>query len=365
MAKTLLGIDLGADRLKLSLMKGGQIKKTAIEPVPESLVKEGRIVSIETAAELIKSTMKKNGISASDCAFVLSSENIYIRNITMPIMSHDQLLYNIPFEFRDYISNDLKDYIFDYAMISTPEELAIAQANALAAEENEEGEDKPSNDMFGASDYDEVKGAAMELTAVVAPKELINETNMLAKKLGMNLKVAAPPVSAFSNIIRHYEKLNPSEYGVKREYCILDFGYNSIRMYMFKSDTHNVTRVLEIGLSSVDQAIADAHNVDIHLAHTYLLTNHEDCQNSEVCKNAFNTIAIELMRALNFYRFSNPDSKLEDIYMCGGGSVITSLRESIGEMLDLQIHPATELLSELNLTLESNNAMLAIGIAVE
>ena len=74
-----------------------------------------------------------------------------------------------------------------------------------------------------------------------------------------------------------------------------------------------VTRVLEIGMSSLDQVISEAYSVDVHLAHTYLISNYEDCQSKEYCMNAYGNMTVELMRALNFYRFSNPDSHLEDI----------------------------------------------------
>ena len=44
--------------------------------------------------------------------------------------------------------------------------------------------------------------------------------------------------------------------------------------------------------------------------------------------NAYSNIAVELMRALNFYRFSNRDSALEHMWLCGGGAVIEPLGEA-------------------------------------
>lgn len=107
-----------------------------------------------------------------------------------------------------------------------------------------------------------------------------------------------------------------------------------------------VSRVLEAGLSSLDEVIADEYNIDVHLAHTYLLTNHDNCQNKERCVNAFENISIKLMRALNFYLFNNPDSRLEDIWLCGGGAMIEALKEALLRHLNLKIHRAEELLPE-------------------
>lgn len=329
MAKAILGIDIGYDSMKLALVNGKQVRKTAIIPMPQSLVREGRVVSTETMGELLRRSMRENGIRCSDAALALPNETVYIRGITMPRMTVDQLNYNLPFEFRDYITEELKDYVFDFAMYPS----------------SGDGESE----------------SGMELMAVAAPRSLLDESREFLHKAGLKLVKAAPTVSCYQSLIRAREARTGD---VGREYCILDLGFQSIRMYMFRSDRHMVTRVLEIGLSSLDQVIAEAHSVDIHLAHTYLLNNYENCQSEEACINAYGNITIELMRALNFYRFSNPDSHLEDVWICGGGAVISPLLQSIRDTLDLNLHPAADLLP--GGAVENDNALLqAIGITMD
>lgn len=364
MAKTVLGIDIGSDRVKLALCKGGQIKKIAVETIPENIVKGGQVVSIETMSEVIRDVCKKNGISASQASVVLSSDRIFTRNVTMPLMNHDQLLYNLPFEFRDYLDDDMKNYVYDYAMISSIEEIEAAMEKSKEEEAKEADEDTNKKGAFSVETEYGSTGLSMELTAVVAPRDLLDDTQLMIKKAGMKLYKAAPPVSSFAAIIRHYEKAKELT-GKGNEYCILDLGYTNIRMYMYKGDAINVSKILEIGLSGLDQTIADMYGVDVHLAHTYMMTNHNNCCESEACLNAYNSIAGELMRAMNFYRFSNPDSQLNDIWMCGGGSILDPLRKVIGELLDMNIHPATELLEDTKIDIDDNRALLAIGAALE
>ena len=59
MAKTILGVDIGHDQLKLALVKSGRVLKTASAPMPENLLREGRITSRESMADLLRSTMKE------------------------------------------------------------------------------------------------------------------------------------------------------------------------------------------------------------------------------------------------------------------------------------------------------------------
>ena len=346
MAKTYLGIDIGYDSLKLALVNKGIVRKTAVVPMPQNLIREGRVVSTETMGELIRRTMKEHGLRCSNAALALANETVFIRGVTMPVMTVDQLNYNLPFEFRDYITDELKDYYYDYAVVS------------ITDPETEKSEEAGENPPAG----DSGEGAVMELMAVAAPKSLVEESKQMLHRAGLKLVKAAPTVCAFQALIRAN---TPKDQEALQEYCILDLGYQSIRMYMFRGDRHMVTRVLELGMSSLDQGIAEAYSVDVHLAHTYLLTNYEDCQSKEYCMNAYGTITVELMRALNFYRFSNPDSHLDDIWICGGGACIKPLQQSIAETLDLKIHTASELIPG-GQSVEQDYALLqAIGITLE
>jgi type IV pilus assembly protein PilM len=268
-------------------------------------------------------------------------------------MTVDQLVYNLPFEFRDYITEELKDYVFDYAMISTPEEILQEE------EETPEGEQNQEN--AGEQDDEENMGTTMELLACAAPRSLVKESRDLLRKAGLRMAKAAPAVSAYTTLIRRLEKREEG-YG---EYCILDLGYQAVRMYMFRGDRHIVTRNLEIGLSALDQALADAYNVDVHLAHTYLLNNFDNCQEKPACVGAYGNIAVELMRALNFYRFSNPDSQINDIWLCGGGAVIAPLRQAIADTLDLQIHQAADLVPGGDKLENCYELVQAIGVAMD
>lgn len=336
MAKKIIGIDIGYDSLKLVLADGGHIKKAVSVPMPEQLIRDGRAVSPEAMAELIRSTMKENGMRCSRAALVLPSEVGFIRNVVMPQMTTEQLLYNLPYEFRDYITDELKNYVFDYAMISTPEEMdegTVAGFDAV-----DDAPDPVSGDLPETK-----KHRVMELMAVAAPKSYMEESAAMLRKAGLKLVKAAPAVCSYISLIRKLDDRYRPEGG---EYCILDLGYQSIRMHIFKGDRHEVTRVLENGLSVLDSILADAYNVDPHLAHTYLLSNYDDCQNKPVCTGTFDNIAVDLKRAINFYSFSNPESRLNDLWLCGGGAVIASLRAAMQNNLDVRLHPASELAGE-------------------
>jgi type IV pilus assembly protein PilM len=127
-----------------------------------------------------------------------------------------------------------------------------------------------------------------------------------------------------------------------------------------------VTRVLEFGLKNIDDLIAEQMGVDVHLAHNYFISNYEDCQKQEYCVNAYNNIAVELARALNFYHFSNPDSTLSDVWLCGGGAAIEPLREAIRTNLEnMKLHEAGELVHGSKGIDDWHRYLAAVGITME
>ena len=356
MAKTIVGVDIGYDNMKIALVQGRKVLRAVSVPMPKQLVRDGYIVSAESMGELIRNTMRENGIRTKSAAFVIPSENVFVKNVTMPVMTEDQLVYNLPFEFRDYITGEIRDYVFDYALLS---DLPGGSSPAKKKKKKDDGDSvKWMEEEISNPD----EAPRMELLAVSAPREYMEETRGIMRKAGVRLDKAAPPVCAYIQLIRmHQEQTGLTD----EEYCILDLGYQSIRMHMYKGDRYMVTRVLDMGLSVLDEVISEGMNVDIHLAHTYLMTNYEDCQHREECENAYANIAMELMRVLNFYRYSNRDSNINDVWLCGGGAVIEPLREAIGEALDMEVHSASEMIPGGKEIENCNSFVQAIGIAVD
>ena len=93
--KTVLGVDLGNDRLKLALMKDGRVKKAVNIPMPENMMRDGRVTSPDAMADLIRAAVKQNHLWATRAALVLPDEPLYLRTLFMPPMNEEQLRKSI------------------------------------------------------------------------------------------------------------------------------------------------------------------------------------------------------------------------------------------------------------------------------
>ena len=114
MSKKMIGIEIGADTLKLAQVKNGKILSMAAERMPDHLVSEGRVTAPATMSKFLKEAMKATGIKGRECAFVLPPQMVVSQRLTMPVMSAAELKLNLPFEFKDYVGRNTDDYTFDY-----------------------------------------------------------------------------------------------------------------------------------------------------------------------------------------------------------------------------------------------------------
>lgn len=345
---TILGIDVGQSRLKMALVSNGIVKKTAAAKMPEGIMNNGRPEPISMVSELIKETMKEHGIRASHAAIVLPSSNVFVKHIEMPMMSEDQLKQNLAYEFNDFIEGDPKDFVFDYIMEEGEEE-EPEENYSDEEDEEEEAPAEPEKHLF--------------LLGVASSAEYIDSMEEMLKKAGLKMYIAAPELSAYASIIRaRAEELEIES----NEYAFVDLGYERIQLYMFQGEDFTISRELEYGISDVASCIAEDMGVEIHMAHTYMEANYEDCQSLESVRNRFDQIAVELKRSFDFYRFSNPSSQLHDIWLTGGGSYLEPLIEEIKATLDedIVIHTTEELLPELSADEFGGFYLKAAGIAM-
>lgn len=80
-------------------------------------------------------------------------------------------------------------------------------------------------------------------------------------------------------------------------------------------------------------AVGDVLNVDQHVARGYLLNDQDKVLESEALANVYNVIAVEIMRAINYYTYENQNNTLEKLYVYGGGIMADK------SILKKEIHP--------------------------
>ena len=120
--KTYLGIEIGNRRIKFAVCTEDRVKQFVIEDLPDDLVRDVGILSWERMATFIKEMKKKHHITCKEVAMILPESTTYVRRFMVPYMTVEQLRFNLPYEFHDFITADKDSYFYDYAVMGIVEE---------------------------------------------------------------------------------------------------------------------------------------------------------------------------------------------------------------------------------------------------
>lgn len=327
MAKSYLGLDIGTGMLKMALCTHGAVERLAAEPLPDHLVREGKIVSFEAMADFIREAARRNRVAGKRCAIVLPVGETFLRRVTMPAMPVEQLKYNLPYEFRDYVEQGKDRFFYDYALLEM-----------RADEDGAPGE--------------------MDLLAAAVSKTLIAEYRAMCRRAGLRLQLAVPAECAYANLTAAQDAPQDTEY------CIVDLGQAATRIYIYTAGRFETMRAIDLGGFDIDRAIAGAFSVDEHIARTYRESNYEGALTLDAVQEVYTAISVEVMKAVNFYGFNNRHSNLENAYFCGGGARIEPLVDAVVRSTGLQAHGISALLPPLDAVGAEHAPLCAAAIGV-
>ncbi len=284
-------------------------KRALIAELPDDLVNGGRILSMDAMADFIRDTVKQNSFPKGNAAIILPGSAVYIRNATVPAMTVSQLKYNLPFEFKDYLAEEKSKYIFDYAVLET---------------RNDENGSPFELDIFSC--------ATLRTT-------MDNYRTML-RRAGFKLKLAVPEEYALSSVLKNRfgeEEINNSCF------CIASIGYKETDLFFYRGSRFTFKRVIDLGIFDLERKISEWMDADIHMAHSYI--DHDEILKDDRCRDVYDTLAVEIMKAVNFFNYNNRDMELSDLYL-GGGLTVNYFRDAITRVTSFRSHLADELLPE-------------------
>lgn len=324
----IVGLDIGENSVKMAYFVGRELKRTAKLELPDAMVSGGRILSMDAMADFLHDAAKGSGIPLTNAALVVPASEVYTRVITLPAMTEQQLFYNLPYEFRDFLTEEKSKYFFDYAVR------------------------RIVNDADGHP-------KEMEIFACAILKTTVEGYRAMLHRAGFRLRVLTVTECAYGALLGAYLRRMGAE-NDDRDRCIVSIGHRSTHLYIYHGATFDSRREIDVGGRLIDEQIAEHCGVDIHLAHSYMRSDYNGVLEADYAREAYSRLAVEIMKAVNFYNYNNRDRELHDLYICGGGGIEPMLR-TIVETTRLTLHPVSELLSQQLSTEEPWTYLRAIG----
>ena len=182
MAGQLTAFDIGESMVKIVSVSGGQVKKGVCAQMPDNLVSDGVIHFNDAMADTLKATLSSAGMGKGKSAVILPDRLVFSRNVAVPPMTETQLRYNLPFEFKDYLTQEKSQYYFDYSV----QEIV------------KEGEEPKQ----------------MRLFACATLKQTVEQYRAVLRLAGCKLVNAIPEEVAYGSLVARYIEGRPEEAGL-------------------------------------------------------------------------------------------------------------------------------------------------------
>lgn len=299
--KKCLGIEIDGSRVTIAYMERGILKAYRSERVEADL-----FTDMQLYAEVIQELLKTHGIRCKNVVFVLPLADVYVRRFQLPLMTKEQLNLNLPYEFQDYVGEEIPQYQFDYAVLKrTDKEL----------------------DILGAA----------------CRKSLCQQLQKLAKMARLKLVGLVPSVIGLQRIL---EKTGGDE---KKDYVVAEFREEMICIQFFRKGVYHTTYTMEVEFGEIEKLERKEREM--------LETFGADMENTEavneLLEKRYQSIAVQMMLVLDSYSFNPADDTIDALYCCCD-TRHQSLLERISTTLQIPVKSMGELLSRIDKNLELN-----------
>ncbi len=326
--KSCIGFDIGNRSVHVAVAKNGCVVRGESFRLDSDFVKNGVITSYDAMADKLGQLRRDNKFGTRNAALVLPSALCYCRRFFVAAKTREQLMFNIPYGFRDFITDDKSHYFFDGAILG-----------AVKGEEN----CPPELDVF----------------ATAARKDVIEQYVGMFAKAGFKLRTVIPREFALRNLLLQAG-------GEPHHHGILDIGQSAVRLYLFDGSLFEGVRVIDYGMGAIDSAISQELGVDAFTAAAMRENDRDGANELDACKSIYSDIALEVLKATNFYRF-NGGISLEHLHCCGGGTHSAALIKTLKDTLPLPLLDMSELFDKDKTDASVDCALVAAaaGVAIQ
>ena len=329
--KIKLAFDLGNSSLKIAARKNGALELHEL-PLPENLMEEDNILMPHAFSAFLKKMKKELRLPSGPAGLVLPSSKVICRLVTMPQMTVDQLMLNLPYEFSDFIQGEPHQYYCDYAMCEDTDPAP-------------EGQDPQ-----------------MTMMAAVAQRQQIQSYIQMFGAAGFHLRLLLPQEMSLIQLVQECRRERPEAPG---EFCFIDLGFLSTRIFVIHGDRIQAARRVPVGCRDLDGVIADLFNMDRFLADAYKRGNHQGVLDDPRCREVYEHIAVEVLKVINFYHFTYRQNQLQGVYLIGGGAEIAPLRKQLEDTLGLPALPVDTLIPGGEGQIQSSSFVCAAGLLAQ
>ena len=140
-----------------------------------------------------------------------------------------------------------------------------------------------------------------------------------------------------------------------KDFAVVDLGTKALRVHFFRKGIYDITRTMEPGCEEIERLHRGdkikLDELDMDAEDAFWTTQSEEAIDRHL-QDRYQSIAVQVMRVLNFYSFNNADNTIDTLYYCGGGARYQALISELAETVEIPVKSIGGLLTEAE---EENN----------
>lgn len=344
-ARSGVGIDIGSSSVKiLRIHKSGSkyyASDMDVLSLPSGAVTHGIINDAATIASYIKNSFSRLGIKEKNVVISAPCRHVIIKTFEIPKMKESELDSAVFFEAQRYITYDLKEVFYDYAILNSP--------------------------ASNSENY--------SIMVVAGKKDIIDSQISLIEQCGLNPFIVDVDCIAVENMFNFNY---PEEFDELTG--LIRIGASEANVHILHKGLNMYRRDIPIGGVNITEEISKKFQIEFNEAENIKtgLSTKED-ENFEANYSVYLTMMIsritsEIQRTIDYFAANNNKQYPRKVYLTGGSSVLTGLMSDMEAKLNLPVeyvNPFRNVLfekinGENNKELEENARFygIAVGLAL-
>ena len=298
-----IGVDLGASAVRAAVLAPGTLDgRPSVTvhglgqvPLPPGAVVNGVVCDQGAVTRALRELWQVNKFECRSVILGLTSQQVVVRDLTLPNLPPDQLAKALPFQAREIVPIPLDQALLDFTPLGPPDPATDTQAGLLIA--------APRQPVITAVQTVERAGlqvARVDLSSLAVLRSIADE------RLG---------VEAVIDIGAHITNIVIHNHGIPKVVRAVSRGGNEVtQLLVSKGALDEVNAEFakrEIGLTGPDQRVAD------------------------IVAQGVRPLFAEIRSSVQYFASANVGVRLERVSLTGGGSLLPGLAALLGEQLDV------------------------------
>jgi type IV pilus assembly protein PilM len=304
-----VGLDIGSSAVKvvgLSVSsKGFEVTHLGVAPVPSEAIVQGAFLNSSAIVDSIREAVSNAGIKSKDIAAAVSGHSVIVKQISLPVMTAEELEETIRWEAEQYIPFDVNEVNLDFQILS-----------------GEEAEGQ------------------MDVLLVAAKKDLIDDYVQVINEAGLNPCVI--DVAAFA-----VENAFEANYDHDRDevVALVNVGAQVVNISVMKNGMPAFTRDISTGGNQYTEEIQKALSIGHEEAERIKLGNAspEDSQEvvpqevDQAMRAVTDQVLGEITRSLDFFAATAAESRIGRIMVCGGSAQVPDFAKAFQDRANVPV----------------------------